>query len=89
MKILYLFIIIILTTNGDTINGETIKKIERNPLLIISFDGLRSDKLIEYVKKNNGSNFERFFSEGVLADYMQPSFPTVTFPNHWTLVTGE
>ncbi|RCI05943.1 hypothetical protein CU098_012081 [Rhizopus stolonifer] len=26
--------------------------------------------------------------EGSRADYMLPSFPTTTFPNHWTLVTG-
>jgi predicted AlkP superfamily pyrophosphatase or phosphodiesterase len=25
---------------------------------------------------------------GVSANYMKPSFPSVTFPNHYTMVTG-
>ena len=29
------------------------------------------------------------FNLGVKADYMTPSFPSLTFPNHFTLVTGD
>lgn len=58
------------------------------PILLISFDGLRSDKLEEYLAENPSSNFQRIINSGVKADYMIPSFPSATFPNHWTIVTG-
>ena len=59
-----------------------------NPVLLISFDGLSSVVFEKFLKENPTSNFGSFISQGVKADYMQPSFPSSTFPNHWTLVTG-
>lgn len=54
------------------------------PLLLISIDGYRSD----YLKRGLNPTLEMLAKTGVLADSMQPSFPSLTFPNHYTLVTG-
>lgn len=60
------------------------------PLLLISLDGMRADKFDEYLEANPTSNFKtKIIDKGLKADYMIPSFPTQTFPNHWTLVTGN
>ena len=58
------------------------------PLLLISLDGMRADKFDAYIKQNPSCNFNRIINNGVKADYMKPSFPSQTFPNHWTLATG-
>jgi predicted AlkP superfamily pyrophosphatase or phosphodiesterase len=57
---------------------------ETYQLLVISFDGLRADRLDEFIKENPNSTFGNLISTGVTADYMKPSFPTSTFPNHYT-----
>lgn len=53
-------------------------------MLLISFDGFRWD----YLKTHNLSNFNYLKENGAYADYINNSFTTVTFPNHWTMVTG-
>jgi predicted AlkP superfamily pyrophosphatase or phosphodiesterase len=55
----------------------------------ISLDGFRADKLEEFLLNNPNSNFQTMMlNKGVKAEYMMPSFPSLTFPNHFTLVTG-
>ena len=61
----------------------------RTPLLVISFDGLQAAKLDDWLKENPSSNLKRFIDEGAKAEYMVPSFPAVSWPNHMTLVTGK
>lgn len=53
-------------------------------LLLVSFDGFRWD----YISMYNLSNFKYLKYLGSHADYIRNSFSTVTFPNHWTIVTG-
>ena len=53
-------------------------------VILISFDGFRSD----YVERFNLPNFKAFIKKGAAADGLIPSFPSKTFPNHYTLVTG-
>jgi ectonucleotide pyrophosphatase/phosphodiesterase family protein 5 len=53
-------------------------------MLLVSMDGFRWD----YLTKHNLSNFNYLKSIGSHADYINNSFSTVTFPNHWTIVTG-
>lgn len=57
--------------------------------LVISFDGLRVQSLNEYLEKTPNSFFGQIISSGVRAKFMKPSFPSATFPNHFTIVTGE
>lgn len=53
-------------------------------VLLISFDGF----INEYVERNPTPNFDRFIADGVQAEYLIPVFPTKTFPNHYSTVTG-
>lgn len=53
-------------------------------VILISFDGFRHD----YVEKYNPPNFKEFIGKGASAKSMTPSFPSKTFPNHYTIVTG-
>jgi predicted AlkP superfamily pyrophosphatase or phosphodiesterase len=53
-------------------------------VILVSFDGFRHD----YVERYNLPNFKRFVNNGVSAEALIPSFPSKTFPNHYTLVTG-
>lgn len=60
------------------------QKDEKPYVLLISFDGFRHD----YVEKYQLAHFTNFISQGTAAEYMLPSFPSKTFPNHYTVVTG-
>lgn len=60
------------------------QKKERPYVVLISFDGFRSD----YVTQFDLPNFKRFIKEGTAAEGLIPSFPSKTFPNHYTIVTG-
>ena len=53
-------------------------------LLLISFDGFRFD----YIDRYNMSTFANLRKNATTAHHMQNVFPSMTFPNHWTIVTG-
>ncbi|HKB56998.1 MAG TPA: alkaline phosphatase family protein [Lacunisphaera sp.] len=53
-------------------------------LILISIDGFRWD----YLQKYDAPVLKKLAAEGVHATRMTPSFPSKTFPNHYTLVTG-
>lgn len=53
-------------------------------VILISIDGLRSD----FVEKFNAKSLQAFGQSGVVADYMTSVFPSLTFPNHYSIVTG-
>ena len=57
---------------------------EKPYLIFISTDGFRYD----YAQKYNAENLLKFSNQGVSAKAMLPSFPSITFPNHWSLITG-
>lgn len=52
--------------------------------IIISLDGFRAD----FLQRGLTPRLSAFIKEGVSPKYMLPSFPSVTFPNHYTLATG-
>ena len=54
------------------------------PLLLVSIDAYRHD----YIDRGFSPTLAMLASNGVQAASMQPSFPSLTFPNHYTLVTG-
>lgn len=56
----------------------------RPTVILISLDGFRWD----YPEKYDAPTISRIAKEGVRAKWMIPSFPTKTFPNHYTTVTG-
>lgn len=54
------------------------------PLLLISIDGYRHD----YLQRGLSPTLAMLAQGGVQAASMQPAFPSLTFPNHYTIVTG-
>ncbi|KAI9291632.1 Phosphodiest-domain-containing protein [Neoconidiobolus thromboides FSU 785] len=53
-------------------------------VILISLDGFRAD----YLNRNITPNLNRLVESGTSPKYMIPSFPSVTFPNHYSIVTG-
>jgi predicted AlkP superfamily pyrophosphatase or phosphodiesterase len=53
-------------------------------VILISLDGWRWD----YSSRASVPNLRSLMARGVRAEGLIPSFPTKTFPNHYTLVTG-
>ncbi|KAJ3217235.1 hypothetical protein HDU67_008257 [Dinochytrium kinnereticum] len=53
-------------------------------VILISLDGFRAD----YFDRGLSPALASLAYSGVHAEYLKPSFPSITFPNHYTLVTG-
>jgi predicted AlkP superfamily pyrophosphatase or phosphodiesterase len=53
-------------------------------VILISLDGFRYD----YLDKFQPKMLNKLAKEGVRAKWMTPSFPSKTFPNHYTIATG-
>lgn len=67
-----------------SIFGQKVSDTRRPMLLLISLDGFRYD----YLEMHKPEIISRFAAEGTRAKWLIPSFPTKTFPNHYTIVTG-
>ncbi|REE01266.1 alkaline phosphatase family protein [Marinoscillum furvescens] len=63
--------------NGDWALGQPY-------VVLISIDGFRYD----YAEKFGAKNLCKLANDGVTAEKMYSAFPTKTFPNHYTIVTG-
>ncbi|HET7777070.1 MAG TPA: ectonucleotide pyrophosphatase/phosphodiesterase [Rudaea sp.] len=55
-----------------------------SPLILISIDGYRAD----YLARGKSPALAALAASGVRAEALRPAFPTLTFPNHYTIVTG-
>lgn len=53
-------------------------------VVLVSFDGFGN----EYLDRFNLPNFQRVIRAGVRADSLTPVYPSVTFPAHYSIVTG-
>ncbi len=73
-------------TTQQVINGRknSSAQEEKPYVIMISADGFRHD----YAEKYGAYNLLNLSSQGIQAESMIPSFPSKTFPNHYTLVTG-
>ncbi|AZA78061.1 alkaline phosphatase family protein [Chryseobacterium sp. G0186] len=91
----FLLLFISLTVFGQQVNIDTAQVVvpgrqnnteaQSKPYVImISTDGFRYD----YAKKYNAENLLKLSNSGVKAEAMIPSYPSITFPNHWSLITG-
>ena len=79
MKRSFLVLVLLLSVWTATFSQE------KEPIVIlISLDGFRYD----YVERFQPENLSRFIAEGTSAKGLIPSFPTKTFPNHYTIATG-
>jgi predicted AlkP superfamily pyrophosphatase or phosphodiesterase len=57
---------------------------DKPSLVLISLDGFRAD----YLDRTDLPNVRRVLQRGARARALVPVFPTLTFPNHYSLVTG-
>jgi len=55
-----------------------------NTVILVSIDGFRAD----YLERGITPNLLRLSREGVRATAMEPVFPSLTYPNHYSIVTG-
>lgn len=81
MKKLF-FVLIILLSNFAFAQNK-IKDLKPT-VVLISLDGFRYD----YIDKYKPKTLNKLAKDGVRAKWMIPSFPTKTFPNHYTVATG-
>jgi len=72
--VLILFLIVSLTINAQS----------KNYTILISFDGFRWD----YSSRGITPNFDFITQNGVHAISLKPCFPSKTFPNHISIITG-
>lgn len=93
--IIVLFLILLLGAYKASKDTHTTKQIRPDLLsngtalfapttIVVSLDGFRAD----FLNRGLSPTLSKFIAEGVSPRYMIPSFPSVTFPNHFTLVTG-
>jgi len=54
-------------------------------VILILVDGVRYD----YVRDPSLKGFQRMARKGVKAEYVQPIFPSNSYPNWYTIVTGK
>lgn len=65
-------------------HGEAIRAPRARTVMLISIDGCRPD----YLERGLTPTLSRLAAQGARAAALIPSMPTLTFPNHYTLVTG-
>uniref|UniRef100_A0AAR2JX72 SMB domain-containing protein n=1 Tax=Pygocentrus nattereri TaxID=42514 RepID=A0AAR2JX72_PYGNA len=58
----------------------------KSPLILVSLDGFRAGYLESYIGLL--PTIKKLRSCGTSTAYMRPAYPTKTFPNHYTIVTG-
>lgn len=54
------------------------------PLILVSIDGFRND----YLDRGVTPRLSEFAAQGARVTGMRPVFPSLTFPNHYSIVTG-
>lgn len=59
-------------------------QVDKPYVLLISIDGYRND----YSEKYGAANLTELGKQGVRAKALVPEFPTLTFPNHYSIATG-
>lgn len=71
-------------TSREVTTTNSKEALEKSYVILISLDGFRWD----YVDRYNPPHLSAFIKDGVKAASLIPSFPTKTFPNHYTIATG-
>lgn len=69
------------------LNFSGCKSADKNepiPLILISIDGLRPD----YISRTDTPVLDQLIQNGTLAEHLISIFPSKTFPNHYSTVTG-
>ncbi len=64
--------------------GAALPAAPSDSLLLVSIDGLHPER----INAQDSPNIARLAAGGVQARWMTPSYPSLTFPNHYTIATG-
>jgi predicted AlkP superfamily pyrophosphatase or phosphodiesterase len=75
---LTLFVTGVATANTAQPNSE-------QTVVLISIDGFRHD----YIELHGAPNIEKIAQQGIRAEGLIPVYPSKTFPNHLSIVTGQ
>lgn len=75
--------VILIWCGGEALAQKRITDLQTT-VILISIDGFRYD----YVEKFQPPEMMRLARQGTQAKWLVPSYPTKTFPNHYTIVTG-
>ncbi|XP_065915476.1 venom phosphodiesterase 2-like [Dysidea avara] len=70
--------------DNDAISSASEQICAHPPLIHISLDGYRHD----YYKRQLNPHLQYVIDTGVRAEYLRSQYPTQTFPNHYTIMTG-
>lgn len=89
---LFFFMSCIKTVSAQTDSLQHINRHSKNDInqqqkpyvILISADGFRHD----YATRFKAEHLLEYSQNGVSANSMIPSYPSVTFPNHYSLITG-
>lgn len=94
IKLLFLLIVFCSTTIviGQNKSGIHIveqrenakNQLDKPYVVLISIDGFRFD----YTNRFKTAFIDKFAKQGASAPYMLPCYPSATFPNHYSIVTG-
>lgn len=60
------------------------KQQDKPYVILVSLDGFRYD----YIEKHQAGFLQKLAKQGTSAESLIPSYPSVTFPNHYSIVTG-
>ncbi|MCF8264872.1 MAG: alkaline phosphatase family protein, partial [Melioribacteraceae bacterium] len=66
------------------LNSAILFSQENTYTILVSFDGFRWD----YLNRGITPNLNKIAESGVKAISMEPCFPSKTFPNHLSIITG-
>ncbi|MCB0642600.1 MAG: alkaline phosphatase family protein, partial [Phaeodactylibacter sp.] len=69
---------------ADAVRINAPDQLDKPYVILISLDGYRYD----YTARFQPPNLSRFIEQGVSANSLIPCFPSKTFPNHYSIVTG-
>ena len=83
-RILSLLLLVLLPVWNLLAQQNASSQLDKPYVILISLDGFRYD----YVERFQPPNLMEFIQNGVAAESMIPSYPTKTFPNHYTIATG-
>lgn len=84
MKILLAAALVVATSAHAQVAANGPEHRSKPYVVLISFDGMKP----EYLTRIDLPNFQRVMQRGVRSIGMIPTFPSKTFPNHYSIVTG-
>ena len=83
-RLICLLVVLLLAACATTPTGPRETRHAQVPLILVSLDGVRP----EYLQRGLTPTLRRLARTGVAARGMRPSYPSLTFPNHYSIVTG-